>query len=166
MCSRKRSNMNNNIMAMVLQSISVLSDYMYEFKQLDMKSSRISQEYKIMSRRISVAEKVALEQIRFQKLVLKKSLSASTKDLASLSASRETMIKAIGKFSESIMAKKSSKAERECAYKLISLLSHELEELRNDSEARFNLLNSNVMKALQGPVANTKALKIGDSCIF
>jgi len=158
--------MNNNIMAMVLQSISVLSDYMYEFKQLDIKRMRISQEYKIMSRRISVAEKMALEQIKVQKMVLKKSLSASAKDLASLSASRETMIKAIGKFSESVMAKKSSKAERECAYKLIGLLSHELEQLRNDSEARFNLLNSNVMKALQGPVANTRALTRGASCIF
>jgi len=158
--------MNNNIMAMVLQSISVLSDYMYEFKQLDMKRMQISQEYKIMNKKISVAEKFALEQIRFQKLVLKKSLSASAKDLASLSASREVMIKAIGKFSESVMARKSSKAERQCAYELISLLSHELKQLRNDSEARFKLLNSNVMKALQGPVANIKALNRGDSCIF
>jgi hypothetical protein len=37
-----------------------------------------------MSRKISITEKVALEHIEFQKLVLEKSLLATTEDLASL----------------------------------------------------------------------------------
>jgi len=147
-------------MTTVIQSVAVLCDYMYKFQQLDAERLRINHEYKTVSKKISVAEKLTLEHIKFQKLLLKKSLTASAKDLASLSVSRETMITAIGKFSENIITKKSSPAERKCAYKLIGLLSHELEQLRNDSELKFNLMNDSVMKALQSFGAGV------DKCIF
>jgi hypothetical protein len=139
---------------------------MCKFRQLDIERLRINHEYKTTSKKISVSEKLALEQIKVQKLVLKKSLNAATKELASLNVSRESMITAIGKFSENIMAKKSSKAERECAFKLIGLLSHELEQLRSDSELKFKLMNDSVMKALQNPFTS-KMLGVGeDKCIF
>ena len=153
-------------MTTVVQSVAVLCNYMYEFKQLDIERLRLKHEYKTMNKKISVAEKLALEQIKVQKLVLKKSLKATTKELASLRVSRESMIEAIGKFSENIMAKKSSEAERQCAYKLIGLLSHELEQLRSDSELKFKLMNDSVMKALQNPFTS-KMLRTGEKkCIF
>jgi len=59
------------------------------------------------------------------------------------------------------MTKKSSQLERECAFKLIGLLSHELEQLRSDSEVKFKLLSANVVKALQNPLGNLKMLNAG-----
>ena len=79
----------------------------------------------------------------------------------SLGASREVMVKAIGKFSESIMAKKSSPEERDCAFKIIGLLSHELKQLQSDSAVKFKLLSANVIKALQNPLSSSKALNLG-----
>jgi len=150
-----------DIMNTIMQSVTMLCDYMYKFEQLDVERLRINRDYEIMDRKISITEKVALEHIEFQKLVLEKSLLATTKDLASLGASREIMVKAIGKFSESIIAKKSSPEERDCAFKIIGLLSHELKQLQSDSAVKFKLLSANVMKALQNPLKNSNELKTG-----
>lgn len=68
------------------------------------------------------------------------------------------MIKAIGEFSESIMAKKSSQEERECVFKIIGLLSHELKQFRSDSEVKFKMISANVIKALQNPFDKLKIL--------
>ena len=143
-----------DVMNTIMQSVTAFCDYMYKFEQLDVERMRINRDYKIMSRKISITEKVALEHIEFQKQVLEKSLFAATEDLAGLCASREVMIKAIGKFSESIMTKKSSQEERECAFKIIGLLSHELKQLRSDSEVKFKLISANVIKALQNPLGD------------
>ena len=143
----------------LMQSMTTLCDYMYKFEQLELERMRINKDYEIMSRKISITEKVALEHIEFQKLVLEKSLAAATEDLSGLGASREIMIKAIERFSESIMAKKYSQEERECAFKIIALLSHELKQLRGESELKFKMISANVLKALQNPFDNLKILK-------
>ena len=145
----------------LMQSMTTLCDYMYKFEQLELERMRINKDYEIMSRKISITEKVALEHIEFQKLVLEKSLAAATEDLSGLGASREIMIKAIERFSESIMAKKYSQAERECTFKIIALLSHELKQLRGESELKFKMISTNVIKALQNPFDNLKILKGG-----
>jgi len=151
----------DDIMGAILQSVNLFCEHLYKLEQLDVERLRINRDYEIMNRKISITEKVALKHIEFQKLVLEKSLLAATKDLASLGASREIMIKAIGKFSESIMAKKSSPEERDCAFKIIGLLSHELKQLQSDSAVKFKLLSANVIKALQNPLSSSNALSIG-----
>jgi len=150
-----------NLMGIILQSVNAFCEYMYKLEQLDVERLRINRDYEIMNRKISITEKVALEHIEFQKMVLEKSLLATTEDLASLGASREVMVKAIGKFSESIMTKKYSPEERECAFKIIGLLSHELKQLQSDSAVKFKLLSANVIKALQNPLSSSNALSIG-----
>ena len=150
-----------NVINPVLKSVFALCDYMYKFEQLDVERLRINKEFEIMERKVSITERVALKHIEFQKLVLEKSLAAAAEDLARLAVSRETMIKAIEKFSLNIMAKDTSVAERECAFKLIGLLSHELKQLRSDSEIKFKLLSANIVKALQNPLGNIKTLDTG-----
>jgi len=78
-----------DIMGIILQSVNAFCDHMYKLEQLDVERLRINRDYEIMNRKISITEKVALEHIEFQKMVLEKSLLATTEDLASLGASRE-----------------------------------------------------------------------------
>ena len=73
-------------MGIILQSVNAFCDHMYKLEQLDVERMKINRDYEIMDRKISITEKVALEHIEFQKMVLEKSLLATTEDLAINSA--------------------------------------------------------------------------------
>ena len=85
----------SDIAEIALNSVGMLCDYFVNLQKLELEREKLQKAFELDSHKITVCERVALANIKKQKLVLTKSLEISSRELGSLAVSKEILYKSL-----------------------------------------------------------------------
>lgn len=136
----------------VVQSVSVLCDYIVRLESLEVEKLKILKDAELMERKINVTEQVALERLSNQKLVLQSSMEITSQELNGLRVSREVLIQAVNAFVENIISESATLESREISLRAIDIIRDEIQKLREDTSIQFDRVAVIVQQALENPL--------------
>lgn len=139
-------------MTLVIKSVDVLCNHIARIQSIEVERFRIASEAETMRRKISVIEKVALERLEQQKMVLERSLSMVAEDLSSLSISREILIRALEKLTDKIISEETKEEHQGILLQALNIIREELNKIREDSEIRFDKIAGSIVTAMKSPL--------------
>lgn len=142
----------SDFFGMIIQGVGVLCDYIVKLESLEVEKLKILKDAELMERKISVTEKVALERLANQKLVLQRSLDMTAEELGSIRASKEILFKAVDRLVQNIISDHATVATQELSLKAMGLIQDEIQKLREDTNVQFETIAANVQKALENPL--------------
>ena len=142
----------SDIFGAVVQSVSVLCDYIVRVQALEVEKLRILKDAELMERKINVTEKVALERLANQKLVLQHSMEITAQELNGLRISREVLIGAVDALVQNIISESATVESREISLRAIEIIRDEIQKLREDTSIQFDRIAAIVQQALENPL--------------
>jgi chromosome segregation ATPase len=139
-------------MQMFFQGTSVLCDYVCKMQEIEKERFRIMTEAEIMHRKISITEKLAIEKLAAQRMVLEKSMEVTARELSGLQANKEILFRTLDKLVHNIIADNTTIERQEILLRAIAIIKDEIQNLREDTTIQFNLIANSVMEALGSPI--------------
>ena len=144
----------SEFIGVVTQSVSVLCDYIVRLQSLEIEKLRILKDAELMGRKIAVTERIALERLANQKLVLQNSMEVTAQELNGLHVSREVLVRAVDKLVQNIISESATVDSREISLRAIEIIREEIQKLREDTSIQFERITIFVQQALENPLNN------------
>ena len=144
----------SEFIGVVTQSVSVLCDYIVKLQALEVEKLRILKDAELMGRKIAVTERIALERLANQKLVLQNSMEVTAQELNGLHVSREVLVRAVDKLVQNIISESATVDSREISLRAIEIIREEIQKLREDTSIQFERITIFVQQALENPLNN------------
>ena len=136
----------------IVQGVGILCDYIVKLEALEVEKLRILKDAELMGRKIAVTERVALERLSNQKLVLQHSMEITAQELNGLRVSREVLIRAVDALVQNIISENASVESREISLRAIEIVRDEIQKLREDTSIQFDRIAAIVQQALENPL--------------